>query len=80
MRSNIRVRFAPSPTGSLHLGSVRTALFNYLFAKSKGGSVVLRIEDTDRVNWMGSHNHFHYCRHLASKWSKNTECSAVAFT
>ncbi|GAB5565125.1 MAG: glutamate--tRNA ligase [Winogradskyella sp.] len=46
--SNVRVRFAPSPTGPLHIGGVRTALFNYLFAKKHGGSFVLRIEDTDQ--------------------------------
>ncbi len=45
--SNVRVRFAPSPTGPLHIGGVRTALFNYLFAKKHGGTFVLRIEDTD---------------------------------
>ncbi len=45
----VRVRFAPSPTGMLHLGSARTALFNYLFAKHYGGTLVLRIEDTDRA-------------------------------
>ncbi|CAI5734384.1 unnamed protein product [Hyaloperonospora brassicae] len=45
----VRVRYAPSPTGSLHLGGLRTALFNYLFAKSCGGQFVLRIEDTDRT-------------------------------
>ena len=45
---NIRVRFAPSPTGSLHLGVVRTAIFNYLFSKRNGGKLVLRIEDTDQ--------------------------------
>ncbi|MBU0647423.1 glutamate--tRNA ligase, partial [Patescibacteria group bacterium] len=45
--SNIRVRFAPSPTGSLHIGSLRTVLFNYLIAKSLGGKLILRIEDTD---------------------------------
>jgi glutamyl-tRNA synthetase len=44
----IRVRFAPSPTGALHIGGVRTALFNYLFAKSNGGDFILRIEDTDQ--------------------------------
>lgn len=43
----VRVRFAPSPTGHLHIGGARTALFNYLFAKRNGGTVVLRIEDTD---------------------------------
>lgn len=44
----IRTRFAPSPTGYLHLGNIRTALFNYLFAKQQGGRFILRIEDTDR--------------------------------
>src|SRR3990170_193433 len=46
--NNVRVRIAPSPTGALHIGTARTALFNYLFAKRHGGSFVLRIEDTDR--------------------------------
>ena len=45
----VRVRFAPSPTGMLHLGAARTALFNYLFARHRGGELILRIEDTDRV-------------------------------
>jgi len=44
---NVRVRFAPSPTGALHIGSVRTALFNWLYARHTGGTFVLRIEDTD---------------------------------
>jgi glutamyl-tRNA synthetase len=44
----VRTRFAPSPTGYLHLGGARTALFNYLYARRHGGSFVLRIEDTDR--------------------------------
>ena len=65
----IRVRFAPSPTGPLHIGGVRTALYNYLFAKKHGGAVILRIEDTDQnryvpgaeayilesLNWCGIH-------------------------
>ena len=46
--SNVRVRFAPSPTGSLHIGSARTALFNWLYARSQAGEFILRIEDTDR--------------------------------
>jgi glutamyl-tRNA synthetase len=41
-------RFAPSPTGNLHIGGARTALFNWLYAKSKGGKFLLRIEDTDK--------------------------------
>jgi len=45
--SKIRVRYAPSPTGMLHVGGVRTALFNWLFARKNGGTFVLRIEDTD---------------------------------
>ena len=44
----VRTRFAPSPTGPLHIGGVRTALFNYLFARHHGGEFLLRIEDTDR--------------------------------
>lgn len=44
----IRVRFAPSPTGELHVGGARTALFNYLFARCQGGTLILRVEDTDR--------------------------------
>jgi glutamyl-tRNA synthetase len=47
--SDVRVRFAPSPTGDLHIGGVRTALFNWLFAKNKGGKFILRIEDTDEA-------------------------------
>src|SRR2546428_13360446 len=46
--ANVRVRFAPSPTGYLHVGGARTALFNWLFARHHGGVFILRIEDTDR--------------------------------
>jgi glutamyl-tRNA synthetase len=49
MNSAIRVRFAPSPTGYLHIGGARTALFNWLFARHHGGKLILRIEDTDRT-------------------------------
>src|SRR6478609_4238028 len=48
MSKQVRVRFAPSPTGPLHIGGVRTALFNYLFAKKNNGVFYLRIEDTDQ--------------------------------
>src|SRR5437588_5498138 len=48
MSSPVRVRFAPSPTGYLHIGGARTALFNWLFARHQGGTFVLRVEDTDR--------------------------------
>ena len=67
MSKQVRVRFAPSPTGPLHIGGVRTALFNYLFAKRNNGVFFLRIEDTDQnrfvpgaeeyimeaLNWLG---------------------------
>ncbi len=48
----VRVRFAPSPTGPLHIGGVRTALYNYLFAKKNGGNLILRIEDTDSTRFV----------------------------
>ncbi|OYU64816.1 MAG: glutamate--tRNA ligase, partial [Cytophagaceae bacterium BCCC1] len=49
---SVRVRFAPSPTGPLHIGGVRTALYNYLFAKKMGGTMILRIEDTDQTRFV----------------------------
>ncbi len=52
MNKKVRVRFAPSPTGGLHMGGVRTALFNYLFAKRHGGDFILRIEDTDQTRFV----------------------------
>ncbi len=52
MSQKVRVRFAPSPTGPLHIGGVRMALFNYLFAKKNGGDFVLRIEDTDQNRYV----------------------------
>ncbi|HEY6572971.1 MAG TPA: glutamate--tRNA ligase family protein, partial [Candidatus Eisenbacteria bacterium] len=69
MSGPVRVRFAPSPTGYLHVGGARTALFNYLYARHHGGTFVLRIEDTDRerstqesvgaifdgLRWLGLH-------------------------
>ncbi|MDZ7776256.1 MAG: glutamate--tRNA ligase [Bacteroidales bacterium] len=52
MIKNTRVRFAPSPTGPLHIGGVRTALYNYLFARKQGGKMILRIEDTDQKRYV----------------------------
>ncbi len=52
MSSPVRVRFAPSPTGLLHIGGLRTALYNWLFARQHGGTVVLRIEDTDQARYV----------------------------
>ncbi len=58
MINKIRVRFAPSPTGPLHIGGVRTALFNYLFAKKNQGTFILRIEDTDQTRYVeGAENY-----------------------
>lgn len=54
MESKVRVRFAPSPTGPLHIGGVRTALYNYLFAKKFNGTFVLRIEDTDQTRYVAN--------------------------
>lgn len=55
---SVRVRFAPSPTGPLHIGGVRTALYNYLFARKNGGKMLLRIEDTDQNRYVpGAENY-----------------------
>ncbi|GAH41420.1 unnamed protein product, partial [marine sediment metagenome] len=48
MAAEVRVRYAPSPTGFQHIGNIRTALFNWLFARHEGGKFIIRIEDTDR--------------------------------
>ena len=47
----VATRFAPSPTGPLHIGGVRTALFNWLYSKSEGGNFFIRIEDTEKERW-----------------------------
>jgi glutamyl-tRNA synthetase len=62
MPKKVRVRFAPSPTGGLHLGGVRTVLYNYLFAHQHGGDFVLRIEDTDQSRFVkGAEEYIHQC-------------------
>lgn len=62
MEKKVRVRFAPSPTGGLHLGGVRTVLYNYLFAKQHGGTFVLRIEDTDQARYVsGAEEYIQEC-------------------
>jgi len=60
MEKKVRVRFAPSPTGGLHLGGVRTVLYNYLFAKQHGGDFVLRIEDTDQTRYVAGAEEYIY--------------------
>src|SRR5687768_15254405 len=52
MASSVRVRFAPSPTGFLHIGSLRTVLYNWLFARHQKGTFILRVEDTDRSRFV----------------------------
>jgi len=54
MKQDVIVRFAPSPTGYLHIGGARTAIFNWLFAQKTGGKLILRIEDTDAQRFSGS--------------------------
>ncbi|MDA9832256.1 glutamate--tRNA ligase [Gammaproteobacteria bacterium] len=72
MNQKVRVRFAPSPTGSLHLGGVRTALYNYLFAKHHGGDFVLRVEDTDqeRSSLESRHQQLEELKWLGLDWDE----------
>src|SRR2546423_10308197 len=60
MAKKVRVRFAPSPTGGLHLGGVRTVLYNYLFAKQHNGEFILRIEDTDQSRFVSEAEEYIY--------------------
>jgi glutamyl-tRNA synthetase len=68
----VRVRFAPSPTGYLHVGGARTALFNWLLARKEGGTFVLRIEDTDRARNREEHTEaiLHGLRWLGLDWDE----------
>ncbi len=72
----MRVRFAPSPTGALHIGGVRTALYNYLFAKKNNGKFILRVEDTDQARFVsGAENYINE----AFKWLGIEPDEGVAF-
>ena len=73
--SEIRVRYAPSPTGDLHIGNARTALFNYLFAKSQNGKFILRIEDTDVARNVegGEASQMNYLRWLGVEWDESVD-------
>lgn len=75
MKRNIRVRYAPSPTGHLHIGNARTALFNYLFARHYGGKFIVRIEDTDvKRNVVGGiENQFTYMKWLGIDWDEGID-------
>ena len=72
---NIRVRYAPSPTGLQHVGGIRTALFNYLFARSKNGKFILRLEDTDRTRCEDSYvlNLYDTFAWLKFKWDEGPD-------
>ncbi|MEK5388878.1 glutamate--tRNA ligase [Margalitia sp. FSL K6-0131] len=75
MSKDIRVRYAPSPTGHLHIGNARTALFNYLFARSKGGSFIIRIEDTDTKRNIegGEQSQLKYLKWLGMDWDESVD-------
>lgn len=72
--SEVRVRIAPSPSGNLHIGTARTALFNYLFAKKNNGKFILRIEDTDAERTSQSYvdNIFDSLKALGLNWDEGT--------
>jgi len=71
----IRVRIAPSPTGPLHIGTARTALYNYLFAKHTGGTFILRLEDTDeaRSTLVFERDILHQMHWLGMEWDEGPE-------
>lgn len=73
MTNEVRVRYAPSPTGYLHIGNARTALFNYLFAKNAGGKMVVRIEDTDEKRNVkgGEQSQLDYLKWLGIEWEES---------
>ena len=75
MSSDIRVRYAPSPTGHLHIGNARTALFNYLFARSRGGKFIIRIEDTDKKRNIegGEQSQLKYLNWLGIDWDESVD-------
>ena len=75
MAKDIRVRYAPSPTGLLHIGNARTALFNYLYARHHGGTFIIRIEDTDRKRHVedGERSQLENLRWLGMDWDESPE-------
>lgn len=76
MSKQIRVRYAPSPTGHLHIGNARTALFNYLFARSHNGAFIVRIEDTDQKRNVpgGEENQLRFMKWLGLDWDESVDC------
>ncbi|TFD99319.1 glutamate--tRNA ligase [Jeotgalibacillus sp. R-1-5s-1] len=75
MSTPIRVRYAPSPTGYLHVGNARTALFNYLFAKNQGGKFIIRVEDTDAKRNVegGEESQLRYLKWLGIEWDESID-------
>ncbi|WP_050182413.1 glutamate--tRNA ligase [Domibacillus robiginosus] len=75
MTNNVRVRYAPSPTGHLHIGNARTALFNYLYARNLGGSFIIRIEDTDQKRNIegGEQSQLNYLKWLGVDWDEGPD-------
>ncbi|APH06687.1 glutamate--tRNA ligase [Bacillus weihaiensis] len=75
MTNEVRVRYAPSPTGHLHIGNARTALFNYLFAKNQGGKFIIRIEDTDKKRNIegGEESQLKYLKWLGIDWDESID-------
>lgn len=75
MSNTVRVRYAPSPTGHLHIGNARTALFNYLFARSQGGKFIIRIEDTDKKRNIegGEESQLKYLKWLGMDWDESVD-------
>ncbi|MFD0961918.1 glutamate--tRNA ligase [Paenibacillus chungangensis] len=75
MTAEVRVRYAPSPTGHLHIGNARTALFNYLFARNQGGKFIVRVEDTDMKRNVegGEENQLKYLKWLGIDWDESTD-------
>ncbi|HET7579158.1 MAG TPA: glutamate--tRNA ligase [Bacillales bacterium] len=75
MGKEVRVRYAPSPTGHLHIGNARAALFNYLFARSQNGSFIIRVEDTDQKRNVegGEYNQLDYLKWLGIDWDESID-------
>ncbi|MEH7010813.1 glutamate--tRNA ligase [Neobacillus niacini] len=75
MSNEVRVRYAPSPTGHLHIGNARTALFNYLFARNKQGKFIIRIEDTDKKRNIagGEESQLKYLKWLGMDWDESVD-------
>ncbi|WP_456279526.1 glutamate--tRNA ligase [Bacillus sp. AK128] len=75
MLNEVRVRYAPSPTGHLHVGNARTALFNYLFARNQNGKFIIRIEDTDQKRNIegGEESQLKYLKWLGIDWDESTD-------